>query len=255
MSVSTTNTEFFFNEEELVKTNIFIIWLDQQIGKADACVLLKSSFFLAGNPTDELFERDLNRDDIDRSITLNERIIVQIDKVPYMFQAFEDIEKCFDAIKDNLRKRIFLITSGSKGKFIVPTLLSHFSDKFVPNYWIYVFCGKMNMITTKEAGEPTNEWAMDYTDNVLLFDHQDNLLTRLLLDMSTHLSRQGEHYERNEQYASALQQYQWSKIMLERYDKIDERRLMRAKAIELDQHCVQLQQKLDEEQYSAEASS
>ncbi len=58
------------NEEEASTPNHMIIWLDKHIGKPEECVLLKSSFFMAMDPTTGLFERNLDQDDIDRSIDL-----------------------------------------------------------------------------------------------------------------------------------------------------------------------------------------
>ena len=113
----------------------FIIWLDQHIGKSDECVLLKDSFVMVMNPTSGLYERSLNPDDIDRSTCLETSLIVQLCKVGFMFQAFDDIEKCYRTIERyHLTKRIFLITSGSKGKIIIPSLVSNFYETFVSGY-------------------------------------------------------------------------------------------------------------------------
>ncbi|CAF0988270.1 unnamed protein product [Adineta steineri] len=37
-------------------------------------------------------------------------------------------------------------------------------------------------------------WAIDYTDKILMFDHENDLLRRLFNDIEQHLRQQGEQY-------------------------------------------------------------
>jgi len=223
------------NEEESKKPNHMIIWLDKHIGKPDECVLLKTSFFMAMDPTTDKYERVLNKDDLDHSIRNDVPILVELDKVDFMLQAFVDVEKCFETIEKNRHKRIFFITSGSQGEIIVPRLISNFPETFVPNYWIYIFCAKMNMITTAGAGDPTNDWAFDYEDHVSMHNHQDDLLARLVLDIATYFLTEAERFEKSGQVADAVQYYERSQLLFQRYDKIDKRNLMASKIKEIDQ--------------------
>ncbi|CAF4653140.1 unnamed protein product, partial [Rotaria sp. Silwood2] len=108
----------------------FIIWLDKHIGKPEECVLLKCSFFCAINPTSGLYDRKMNQYDIDSSIGSEVSIIIQLDTVKFMFQAFVDVEKCFHTIEKNRHKCIFFISSGSKGRIIIPSLVANFPDTF-----------------------------------------------------------------------------------------------------------------------------
>ncbi|CAF1299941.1 unnamed protein product [Rotaria sp. Silwood1] len=201
----------------------FIIWLDKHIGKPDECILLKCSFFMAINPTSGLYERSLNPDDIDRSIRLEMSLIVRLDEVEFMFQAFEDVEKCFHTIEKNRNKCIFFISSGSKGRLIVPSLVANFPDTFVVEHWMYIFCANMNMTQVKDADPPTNTWALQYIDHVLMFDHQDDLLARLLLDIGRYFFSEAKRLDNKEQLHSAYQHCKWSKIMYERYEKTEKR--------------------------------
>jgi hypothetical protein len=210
--------------EAINTPNIFIIWLDEHIGKSEEYIIWKSSFFMTMDPTTNLYERKLNKDVIDESIRNEVCLYVQLDQVEFMFQAFVDIEKCFLAIEKNRTKRIILITSGSKGRIIIPALVVNFRDTFVPGYLIYIFCAKMNMITTEGAGDPTNEWAFDYLDHVSMHNHQDDLLTRLVLDIATYFSEEGERLEKSGELDDALKHYQWSKRMWERYDTMEKTR-------------------------------
>ena len=161
------------NADPPVDPKHMIIWLDKHIGLPDECILLKCSLFLAIDPTTGLFERNLNKDDIDRSIRLDATLLVRLDDVEFLFQAFVDVEKCFHAIESNLKKRrIFFITSGSKGRIIVPSLMSNFSDTFIPNYRMYIFCANTIMRQVEGFPEPTNDWVLDFLSNILMLDHQ-----------------------------------------------------------------------------------
>ncbi|CAF3816297.1 unnamed protein product [Adineta steineri] len=204
------------DQPELVYPNHFIIWLDQHIGQRDEYNKLKRSFTRAMNPTNRLYESTLENDDIDRSIRLNAPLFVQLDDVEFMFQAFNDIEKCFDTIEKNLDKRIFLITSGSKGKFLIPSLVIHFPKIFKEGNWMYVFCANMNMVQVGDI-KPTNAWAMHYLDRILMFDHEDNLLARMVLDMASYFTTKANDLKNNQRYKDAYQYLTWSRQMNKRY--------------------------------------
>ena len=81
------------NKNENNTPNYMIIWLDKHIGSPKECVFLKSAFFMTLDPTTGLFERDLNKDDIDHSICMETPVFVRLDDVEFIFQAFVDIEK------------------------------------------------------------------------------------------------------------------------------------------------------------------
>ena len=79
--------------------NHMIIWLDQHMGKEKDCIFLKSSFFMAMDPTSRLFEREMNKSDIDRSICLEAPFLERLNEVEFIFQAFDDIVKCYQTIE------------------------------------------------------------------------------------------------------------------------------------------------------------
>ncbi len=235
----------FINEEQAQKLKHMILWLDKHIGKSGECVLLKSSFFMATNPITKFYEKNLDDNAIACSISNEKAFVVRLDKVEFMFQAFDDPTKCFETIAKNRHKRIFLITSGSKGEIIVPRLVSKFPETFAPGYWIYIFCAKMNMITTEGAGDSTNDWALDYIDHISMHNHQDDLLARLVLDIATYFSAEGERLEKSGELGDARKYYQWSKLMWERYDTMEKQRNpMKGKINEMAQRISNVEQLL-----------
>jgi hypothetical protein len=220
--------------EKSKKPNRIIIWLDKHIGKPGECILLKASFFMAMDPTTRLYETVLNKDHINDSIRNDEPILVELDKVDFMLQAFDDPGKC--------HKRIFFITSGSKGAIIVPRLVSSFPETFVPNYWIYVFCAIMHMIPTAGADNLTQDWALDYEDHVLMYNHQDDLLPRLVFDIATYFFTEAERFEKSGEFVYAVQHYEHSKLLLQRYNEIEKKNLMTSKINEIDQRISKIDQ-------------
>ena len=239
------------HEDELNIPGHFIIWLDQHIGQAGECILLKSNFFMAMDPTSGLFERNLIPNDIDRSILLEIPVLIQLDKVTFKFQAFDNVEKCFQVIEKNLDKRIFFITSGSKGKIIIPSLVINFPNTFVEGYWMYVFCGNMIMRDIPGLPPPANAWALKFLDRIMMKDHQDDLLIRMVLDIAIYFFTKADDLEKNKHFHKASQHYTWSKIMYERYGNMAER-TMTDKFNEIDQRIGDVKQILLQRQDSEE---
>ncbi|CAF1029175.1 unnamed protein product [Adineta ricciae] len=228
---SPTVTPIIPGENRSYDPNQFIAWCDKHISQPEECIMLKATFILALNHMTGLFERSLQISDIDRSIRSDAPILVRMDEVEYWFQAFDDIEKCFDAIEKNigLNKHITLITSGSKGKILIPALKANFPNTFIDGYWMYVFCANMNMRSVGDI-HPTNEWALDYEKNILMYNHENDLLTRMVLESARrfsskaddlqkeqHLSNQEQELNENERLLSALQYLRWAEQMHERY--------------------------------------
>jgi hypothetical protein len=223
----------------------FVMWLDKHIGKPEECVLLKCSLFLAVDPTTGLYERMLNQDDINRSIRLNTSFLVRLDEVEFLFQAFVDVEKCFETIEANLHKRIFLITSGSKGRIIVPSVMTNFPDTFVPNYRMYIFCANTIMRSVDGCAKPTNTWALDFLANILMLNHQDDLFARMVSDIAEYFFTKAEHLE-NDQPDSACQYLIWSKHMFRRYGMMENKN-MTTKITEVDQRIKAIERRRKQE--------
>lgn len=95
-------------------------------------------------------------------------------------QIFHDVDTCMNHIATNQHKPLFLITSGTFAKIIVPQVVQYDHIK-----QIFVFCG----IILQHA-----EWASDYVDRLLLFDHQDDLLQRLWLEMGQYFRSLVKYY-------------------------------------------------------------
>ncbi|CAF0964807.1 unnamed protein product [Rotaria sp. Silwood1] len=82
----------------------------------------------------------------------------------------------------------------------------------------------MNMTQVNGADRPTNTWALQYLDHVLMFDHQDDLLARMLVDIGHYFFTEAKRLADDAQLDSAYQHYGWSKIMYERYQQKEQRK-------------------------------
>jgi hypothetical protein len=91
---------------------------------------------------------------------------------------FTEMEPCIEYLQTNLDEMIFFVLSGSFGSKVVPLIYD-----FKHIHQIYLFCGSI----ASHAN-----WAMDYTDKMLMFDHQDDLLRRLFKEIELYLRQQAE---------------------------------------------------------------
>lgn len=207
------------NEPESNDLKYMIIWLDKHIGKSEQCIFLKSSFFMTMDPTTGLFERELNKDDIDRSICLQAPFLVRLDEVEFVFQAFDDIVKCYETIEKNLQKRIFFITSGSLGKIIVPSLVKLYPETFPSDNPIFIFCANLIMKRVGDAA-PSNLWLEEFLENVLPCDHQDILLARMTREIADYLAKEAKQFTDNDQIDTARQYQDWSERIRSRHREL-----------------------------------
>ncbi|CAF0943487.1 unnamed protein product [Adineta ricciae] len=203
------------DSKDTVEPNHLIIWLDKHIGKTGQCLLLKRNFFMITDPTTEC-ERSLDKIDIDARICSNTSLYPRLDGIQFVLRVFDDPTTCYKTIENNLDKRIFLISSGSKGEVIVPRVVQNFPEQFGTTQAIYIFCAKMNMRETDGAGAATNEWALDYSDHILMYDHEDCLLARLVFDIGKYFFAEAEVLAQQGQLNVAIQHYYWSKTMFQR---------------------------------------
>ena len=92
-------------------------------------------------------------------------------------QTFTDKDKCLQFIQSHSSSSIYLITSGSFAKQIVPEIFEIFQ---VVRF--YILCGSILSHI---------EWAVDYDTQILMFEHGDDLLERLWTDLQLNLRQKG----------------------------------------------------------------
>lgn len=241
MAASTVHVACPPAEDGTGTPNHLLIWLDRYIGKPGEYLLLKRAFFMTTDPTTG-YEASLNEKDIDQSIRTREAIPVRLDGIQFMLRAFDTIDDCFEAIENNLDKRIFFITSGTKGRIIVPPLIAYFRDKFTNTCPMYIFCGNMNMIQIGEV-EPAHEWALDYVNHLLMFNHPNDLLERLVIDAAEYFFTEAGRLDQAGQLKQARDHYHWAKRMIDRHMRMTEKAAMSARFREIEARLTDLEQR------------
>ncbi|CAF3276219.1 unnamed protein product [Rotaria socialis] len=89
---------------------------------------------------------------------------------------FTNVDSCVKYVESHSNEPIYLIVSGSFAKEVVPKIYD--SPNLVQ---VFLFCGSVAAYA---------EWAMDYRDKLMIFDHGDDLLERLWNDLQTSLQEQ-----------------------------------------------------------------
>jgi hypothetical protein len=109
-------------------------------------------------------------------------------------QTFTNVNDCVQYIQLHPNDPIYLIVSGSFAKAAVPEIYN--SSNLVQ---IFLFCGSVSTYA---------EWAMDFCDKLMIFDHGDDLLERLWNDLETSLRKQATSYLKHaEEYKQRALQY------------------------------------------------
>jgi hypothetical protein len=95
-------------------------------------------------------------------------------------KTFTEIDSFLEFVQTNKSEKIFLILSGSFGEKVVPLIYDNENI-----YQIYLFCGSILS---------HSNWAMDFIDKMLMFDHEDDLLERIFKEVELYLRKQAQLY-------------------------------------------------------------
>lgn len=196
--------------------NHMILWLDASIGNPAEYQHLKKAFGSNTDPRHETWTMLTDRD-YDNLLAGSDESEVLFEGVRFLLQAFTDENKCLEAFKKNQNKRIFFITSGSKGKDIVPIVIENYRHVFTdqisnePYSSIYVFCHSIALHVA---------WASEYDDYIQIFDFDSDLLERLTRDISLYFIERGERLRKDNELQGALQRLHWAKKLWHQHDKM-----------------------------------
>lgn len=204
--------------QDLEKPNHMIIWLDQHIGEPNQCIHLKKAFATNIDPRHETWVK-LRDPDYNALLVAGDELIIEFNGVRFLLQAFVDEDACVAAFERNQDKRIFFITSGSKGQTAVPRIIEQyrhiFTDLTAEKAYesVYVFCLHI---------EYQLDWAADYLEYVQMFNTESELLERMIRDIANYFIERSERLLRDEEHESALQYLHWAKRLWHEYDKMQQ---------------------------------
>ncbi|CAF5133468.1 unnamed protein product [Rotaria sp. Silwood1] len=92
----------------------------------------------------------------------------------------------------------------------------------------------MNMVQVGGV-DSTNDWAQDFEDDFVVFNHENLLLERIVLDSAEYFSIKGGELYQEQKLESAHTHYGWARRLLERYESMIGKPIMADKRRELDQ--------------------
>jgi hypothetical protein len=146
--------------------------------------------------------------------------LVNFEGVWFFLAAFTSIEQCIECFQQNQHKRIFFITSGSMGQTAVPIILNRFRHVFTdpltdePYASIYVFCHNV---------EYQMAWALDYSDYIQIFNHDADLLVRMIRDTANYFVVIGKRLldEDPPNNSAAYHRLTWAHELYQRYRKME----------------------------------
>lgn len=99
-------------------------------------------------------------------------------------ETFTEVSPCINSIKNHSQDQpIVLIVSGSLAVKAVPEIYD-LSNVLM----VFVFCASMETYT---------DWAMDYCDKLLMFDHEDDLLEKFWRQLEEYSREQANECEKH----------------------------------------------------------
>lgn len=172
-----------------------IIWLDAFIGKEGECIAFKRHFT---HNIDPLARVD---DELDRCIQdLNENA------APFVFVHNDD--QAMDALQNSHQYRVIFISSGSLGERVVRPIRRDYPQV----YSFYIFCGDMGRYI---------DLVIENADVLKIFDHEIDLLIRLMRDLSKEMIDRGQSYLVENKPSHAVDCFQRARNLEEAANKED----------------------------------
>jgi tetratricopeptide (TPR) repeat protein len=173
-----------YEEVKKLSHGTIVIWLDAHIGNPDYHHHLKAAFASSIDPTNLKPIELPNRHGIDTSYPLFPRRV----GIPCELRTFVDPESCLRCIHESLdaNKRIYLITSDSLGRTLLPHIVQQYPKVFQSlrariSFYIFTYYMLDSL-----------DWLYDYMDYTLIFDHEADLLWRLVHDIAAYYTEIGK---------------------------------------------------------------
>jgi hypothetical protein len=154
--------------------SIIIIWCDNSFDKKESYQPMQNEFNEATTTTPK---RPL--DGIDMAIFNDAKEELRLNDVPLItVQTTDDAIREIEKHKD---KKIFVICSGTVGRYLVPKIVSQYPH--VHDFYIYAHNITLHF-----------DWADEYVKYVKMFSFHTNLLVRLTRDIANYFIKRGQMF-------------------------------------------------------------
>lgn len=183
--------------------------------------------------------------DIDNLIAMPYVNEMNINKPNSTLWMFTSVDSCANFIEklSQSNTTIFLITSGSLGRKLVPRI---YNNQHIHNIYVFTNCVVLQI-----------DWAIDFLDKIIVFDHELDLLSRIARDIASYYTQRA--FEPTEDYEKSLNYLSWSRKLLDKADNVDHYGRSTTKLKQIDKHMYQIEQcinvkwrNLDEIKFSVE---
>ncbi|CAF1630207.1 unnamed protein product [Didymodactylos carnosus] len=196
----------YWNREISRYSDHLTIWLDRYICRPGEYTALKNRFQNVIQPLNTLNSEEAEVDEWTTTF-LDPEMLNKLKDTVYCLKPFFEIHTCLEFIYENKDKKVFFISSGSMAKFIVPQIAE------LPQiHGIYILRDDISCYAS--------DWAQEYSDYIdSMFDHEDDLLMRVTIDIAKYLEKKGDDYMRLSDNAKAHNCYTWAiKLILRTRD-------------------------------------
>jgi hypothetical protein len=226
--------------------NHMIVWLDLNIGVREDYKRLKAAFSSTTDPNHVNPVRliDKEDDEINRAVGFEQ---INFEGVNFLLAAFTNVERCVDFLQENQTKKVFLITSGSMGRALLPLIKMHCKDAFTdpftkqPCASVYVFCHEVKR---------QMDWMPSYPEYLAPpFDFDADLLLRMILDIAGYFVAESKRLleEPSPNYSAVYNRLTWAHTLYDRYRPMKNSCSIREEWAEVNQLIEKVEKKMKEQ--------
>ena len=198
VDLSINATAFLADDRDISRySDHVLVLVDAHIGEPDANPQLRERF---DSHVQVLRSNNPDEDELDdpSMLFIRSDLLASLRNEVYCLNYFSTSDAGLKYIHAHPDKKIFFISSGTIGRIMVPEIVALPQIKA-----IYIFCGNIAFHL---------EWALDYQYQAfLMFDHEDDLLARLTLDLGQYVESKGDRYEAHKDFFQARNCFIWAK--------------------------------------------
>jgi hypothetical protein len=201
-----------YEERSGLSHGIVVIWLDAHIGDPHYHSHLKAAFSSNIDPTNMEPIKLVDQDGTNTLFSNSYPLFPFRIGIPCELRTFVDSESCLRCVRESLNanKRIYVIVSDYVGRTLIPHIVQQYPEVFRSmkariSFYIFTFY----MIDSLD-------WLYDYIDYALMFDHEVDLLGRLVHDIAIYYKEIGKQLLRRDTLVDihqALIYFEWANAL------------------------------------------
>ncbi|CAF0868832.1 unnamed protein product [Adineta ricciae] len=210
-----------------------VVWLDAYIAYPENNRQLKEYFSIITSTqqaTPTLWE-ELG---INNLIAMSVCDEMNINKQNKTLRMFKRIDSCVNFIENfsQSNTKIFLVTTGSLGRKLVPRI---YENQHIHGIYVFTCCLAYQI-----------DWVIDFLDKIIVFEHELDLLSRITRDIASYYVQRA--FEPIEDCEKSLNYLSWSKKLFGKADLVDQFDQSVTKLKQIDKYMYRIEQCIDDRQ-------